>query len=86
MTKRTQKTFYLSQRHIEKLGNLRVKTNEHVSDLVAKAIDNYQYKSDDEFINSRVNMVLSIVDNLDVDLQQQRVFINRLIGELLWRT
>lgn len=86
MTKRTQKRIYLSQRHLKKLGSLHVKTNEDVSDLVGKAIDNYQYKSDDEFINSRVNMVLSIVDNLDVDLQQQRVFINRLIGELLWRT
>lgn len=85
MTKRTQKTVYLSKRHLEKLGKLRVKTNEDVSDLVGKAIDNYQYKCDDEFINSRVNMVLSIVDNLDVDLQQQKVFINRLIGELLWR-
>ena len=85
MQKKIQKRFFLSQRQVSKLANLHLKTNEHSSDLVARAIDQYEHESEDSLVVSRVNMVLGMIDNLDIATEQIRVFLNRLIGELIWR-
>lgn len=84
MSKQIQKRFYLTHEQLGKLGNLKVKTGDTISEILGRAIESYQFSPSDDEVNKNVRLILSLLNSLEIEPTQKTKVIKSLISELAW--